>query len=247
MKIAVAGGTGTVGAHVVAAARASGHDTVVLSRSAGIDLTTGRGLAEALGGADAVIDVASTATLSGRKSVAFFEAVTRQLLEAERAAGVTRHVALSIVGAAQIADGYYAGKAAQERLVQASGTGWTILRATQFHEFAAQTAAQGRMLGLHVVPAMTSQPVAAREVAAALVALAEGEPQGIAPDLAGPRVESMPELVRRWLRHTGSKGPVLTVPLPGRFGRGIRSDAILPGAGATIGRQTFDEWLAEQE
>lgn len=246
MRIAVAGGTGTVGQHVVNAAIAAGHEAVILSRRTGADLTSGAGLATALEGCGAVIDVTSTPTLSGGTSVSFFETVTRTLLAAEREAEVPHHVALSIIGARAIAAGYYAGKAAQERVIEASGSGWTILRAAQFHEFATQTAAQGKLLGLHVVPKMVSQPVAAAEVAAELVALATDAPRGHATDLAGPRVERMPDLVRRWLRHSGSRSPVLTVPLPGAFGRGLRSGAILPGAGAKLGAQTFDEWLAAQ-
>jgi uncharacterized protein YbjT (DUF2867 family) len=243
MRIAIAGGTGTVGRHVTETARAAGHDVTVLSRSTGTDLTTGDGLAQALDGCDAVIDVSSRQTLSSRGSVEFFQTVTRNLLTAEREAGVPHHVALSIVGAAAIDDGYYAGKAAQERMLAASGTGWSVLRATQFHEFAAQTAARARALGVHVVPHMVSQPVAAAEVAEELVGIAAGVPQERAPDLAGPRVERMPDLVRRWLRATGSRHPVVAVPLPGRMGRGMRDGSVLPGAGARLGSQTFDEWL----
>ncbi len=167
MRIAVAGGAGTVGHYIVEQATTAGHDVVVLSRSNGVDLVTGDGARAAIDGADAVIDVASIQTLSATASRKFFGTVTEKLLAAARGADV-HHVALSIVGAAQAPAGYYAGKLLQEQLVAASAGHWSILRATQFHEFAVQVLAQAKILGAHLVPRMRSQPVAASEVAAAL-------------------------------------------------------------------------------
>ena len=138
MRIAVAGGTGVVGRHAVEAARAAGHEVVVLSRSSGADVLTGAGLDERMQGADAVIDVTNTTTLSAAKAVKFFETATRNLLAAESRAGVTHHVALSIVGIDGIDASYYAGKLAQERAVAAGSVPFTIARAGQFHEFAGQ-------------------------------------------------------------------------------------------------------------
>lgn len=251
MRIAVAGGTGVVGRHVVAALKETGHEPVVLSRSRGLDLTGGAAAvdaaATAIAGCAAVIDVASVETLSGSVSKRFFAAVTGALLDAERAAGVPHHVALSIVGAVEAPAAYYAGKALQERLVQESGTGWSILRATQFHEFAAQMAARGKPGRTRIVPAMTSQPIAAAEVGAALAEIAVGAPRGLAPDLGGPRVEDMPTLVRRYLAAIGDGGRVLTVPLPGRWGRALRDGTLLAGPGARLGTQTFDAWLSQVE
>src|SRR5690606_32273907 len=125
MRIAVAGGTGVVGRHVVDVARDTGNEVVILSRFAGVDLLTSTGLARRLDGVDAVIDVTSILTQSGPKSRAFFSIVTTNLLEAERAAGIGHHVALSIVGSDQAPFGYYAGKAAQEELVSRGETPWT--------------------------------------------------------------------------------------------------------------------------
>ncbi len=181
MRIAIAGGTGTVGRHVVLAAKVAGHDTVVLSRSVGIDLMSPAGLAEALAGVDAVVDVSSPSTLSTKKAIAFFGTVTDNLLTAERTAGVPHHVLLSIIGAADASSGYYAGKAFQERQVTDSGSQWSMLRTTQFHEFAQQTADRGTTLGLFLAPNMCSQPIAAAEVAAELVTIATHGPQGIVP------------------------------------------------------------------
>jgi uncharacterized protein YbjT (DUF2867 family) len=247
MRIAVAGGTGVVGRHVVAAVRASGHEPLVLTRSSGHDLTAshaGPALVAALGGIDAVVDVSSVATTSAARSVEFFGAVTRNLLAAERAAGVRHHVALSIVGAVAAPAAYYAGKKLQEDLVMAGSGGWSILRATQFHEFAAQMAVQGRMGPLQVVPTMRSQPVAASEVAEVLVDIATHGPRGLDRDLGGPREENMADLVRRYLAATGQKRPVLQVALPGAWGRALRDGTLLTAPGARRGALGFEEWLS---
>lgn len=132
-KIAVAGGTGLVGAMVVAEVRRTGATPVVIARSAGVDLTTGSGLAEALDGVDAVIDASNVDTLSAKRSVAFFEAATGRLLAAGEEAGVRHHVALSIVGCDRVDLPYYLGKRRQEALVAAGPVPWSVLRATQFH------------------------------------------------------------------------------------------------------------------
>ncbi len=243
MRIAVAGGTGTVGAHVTDIARGRGHDVVVLTRSSGVDLVTGRGVDAAIAGADTVIDVASTMTLKTAEAVAFFEAVTRTLLAAEGRVGVGHHVALSIVGIDGATDGYYVGKLAQERLVAAGAVPWTILRATQFHEFAAQVYASAKVGPFHVVPRMRTQPIAAREVAERLVDLAEAGPSGRVADLAGPREESLPVMIRSYARATGHRGWIPALALPGESGRRQRDGSALPGPGATLGRETFAEWL----
>ncbi|WP_317451832.1 NAD(P)H-binding protein [Microbacterium sp. NIBRBAC000506063] len=181
MRIAVAGATGTLGRLVVEAVRTAGHDAVPLSRGSGIDLMTGSGLADALSGASAVIDASSTNSTSAKESISFFGTVTRHLLAAERAAAVPHHVAISIIGAAEADTGYYAGKAVQEEILRAQGSGWSVLRAAQFHEFAAQLLCHGRIGPLQVAPAMRSQPIAAAEVAGELVEIAGGEPRGFAP------------------------------------------------------------------
>jgi uncharacterized protein YbjT (DUF2867 family) len=246
MRIAVAGGTGAVGRHVVASLAAAGHEPIVLTRSAGVDVLSKAGLADALSGASAVIDVSSVASTSARESVRFFGTVTKNLLEAEEQAGVGHHVALSIVGAAAVNAAYYAGKKTQEDLVKASGSRWTLLRATQFHEFAAQMLQHGAVGPVQIVPSMLSQPIAAAEVGAVLAEIAVGAPRGREPDLAGPKVERMADLVRRYLRAQGSGRPVLQVPLPGAWGRSMRDGTLLPGQGARLGTQDFTSWLAEQ-
>lgn len=243
MRIAVAGGTGTVGRHVTDVAREQGHDVVVLTRSTGVDLVAGTGLDVSLEGVDAVIDVTSTSTQSAAESERFFGTVTRNLLAAERSAGVGHHIALGIVGSLDAPFGYYAGKRVQEELVADGPVPWSILRATQFHEFARQVH-DGYAVGpVILVPKMVSQPVAAREVAERLVALAPA-PAGRVADLAGPRVESMTDMVRAYSRAAGSRGPIVTLPLPGGFGKAMRDGTTLATEGADVSRQTFAEWVA---
>lgn len=243
MKIAVAGGTGAVGKPVTEVARERGHEVIVLSRQAGVDLTNSAGLAGALEGVDVVIDVTSVQTQSADASRRFFGTVTSTLLDAELAAGVRHHVALSIVGSDKAPFGYYAGKQEQERLVAAGRVPWTILRATQFHEFARQIFDEFRLGPIALVPRMVSQPVAAREVAERLVSLAEGAPAGHATELGGPEVLRMSTMVKKYARAIGSRGPVLELPLPGGFGRAMRDGTVLSGPAADRGIQTYDEWV----
>jgi uncharacterized protein YbjT (DUF2867 family) len=244
MRIAVAGGTGAVGHHVVDVLRERGHDAIVLSRSTGVDLVEGVGLARALTGADAVVDVASTQTLSAKKSTAFFRAVTTNLLAAETFAGVGHHVALSIVGIDKAPHGYYAGKVAQETAVRRGHVPWTILRATQFHDFAAQIYGQIEIGPVVVIPKMVSQPIAAREVAERLVELTTGAPAGRVADLGGPRKERMSEMVRAYAHSIGAKGRIVEVPMPGAYGKAMRDGSLVTEPGADTGRQTFTQWLA---
>ena len=242
-RIAVAGGTGVVGRHVVEAVRAAGREPVVLARSRGFDLVSGAGLDGALRGVQAVIDVSNAGTPRRAASVAFFTAATSSLLQAGERAGVRHHVALSIVGVDRVDSGYYAGKRAQERLVLAGPVPATVLRATQFHEFVDQVLALSRG-PLAPVPSMRTQPVAAREVAAALVDLAVGPTCGQAPELAGPQEHRLPDLARRRLRARGQRRLVVPLRAPVAASRAVATGALLPTGPGLRGTQTFDEWLA---
>lgn len=242
MRLAIAGGTGMTGEHIAAVARERGHGVVVLSRRAGVELLSGAGLAGALDGVEAVIDVTNVTTSKPDVSVMFFAGATKSLLTAERASGVEHHLALTIVGAEAAPDGYYAGKLVQERLVSAGDVPWTILRSTQFHEYAAMMFHRTHA-GAHVAPSGRVQPVAAREVAEHLVDLAERGPSGRSADLAGPQEESLADMVRRYARAIGHRGRVPVVSTPGALGRAFRSGALLPGPGALRGTQTFAQWL----
>ncbi|BDI24188.1 SDR family oxidoreductase [Herbiconiux sp. L3-i23] len=244
MRIAIAGGSGTVGRHVVGAARRRGHDVVALSRSDGVDVVSGTNLDRSLVGVEAVIDVLNRTTLATAKSVGFFTAATQSLLDAEERAGVGHHVALSIVGIDGIDTSYYAGKLAQERLVAGSRVPHTIARATQFHEFAEQIAAQTSFGPIALVPRTLSRPVAAAEVAEHLVDVATAPPAGRAPDLVGPRDETLAGMIRRMSAHDGVRRRVIDVRFPGAYGRGLTSGALRGGDGPRRqGTLTFDEWL----
>jgi uncharacterized protein YbjT (DUF2867 family) len=245
MRIAVAGGTGLVGRYVVAELRAAGHQPVVITRSMGADVSTGAGLDTALAGAAVLIDVTNTAALSARTSVAFFGAGTRNLLAAGRRAGVRHHVLLSIVGIGRpgMDTGYNAGKVHQESLVRASEVPFSIMRATQFHQFIPEFL--DRIAGpVLAVPRMRVQPVAACEVAAVLAALAAGPPAGMAPEIAGPEPAELTGLAHQLSRARGSRRPVLPVRVPGAAGRAMAEGAMLPAGPGLRGTQTFAGWLA---
>jgi uncharacterized protein YbjT (DUF2867 family) len=242
MRVAVAGGTGLVGRLVVPALSEAGHVPVVLARALGVDITTGIGLDAALVDVDVVIDVSNVATTKKKISTAFFEAGTTRLLAAGARAGVRHHVVLSIVGIDRVDFGYYYGKRRQEALALASGRAVSILRSTQFHEFAGQLLDRGAG-PVAVIPRMRIQPVAAQEVADALVAVASGPPVGRAPELGGPQRRELTELVRAVRDARRSKQLVLSVPIPGAAGRAMATGALLPTGEGSRGRQTFDEWL----
>lgn len=232
-----------MGRKVVDEVRRTGATPVVIARSAGVDLTTGAGLDDALAGVDAVIDASNVETMSAKVSVGFFATATRHLLEAAERAGVRHHVALSIVGCDVVDLPYYLGKRRQEELVEAGAVPWTIVRATQFHEFAGQLV--DRSPGpFALAPRMLSQPVAAAEVAVLLVATALGEPQHATLELGGPRPERMDRLVRAELRRRRDRRVVVPLPMVGATGRQVKDGGLLPGPGATLGSQTFEEWAA---
>ena len=240
MRIAVAGGTGLVGSLVVAQARDAGDDVVVLARAVGIDLTTGEGLDDALEGVDAVIDVTNIQTTSKKRAAEFFEKTTGHLLLAEARAGVHHHVVLSIVGVSEAGFGYYTAKHAQEELALASSS-TTVLRATQFHEFASQML---MIKGPFVpVPKMLCQPIAAAEVAAALVTLAHAEPVGRTPDIAGPQQEFLPDMVRRLAKVRRDRRLIVPLGIPGKAGKSMSGGGLLPTEPGPRGTQTFAEWL----
>jgi uncharacterized protein YbjT (DUF2867 family) len=244
MKVAVAGGTGVVGRLTVEAVRGNGDEPVVLARSTGVELVSGNGLDEALAGAGAVIDVSNIASTRASVVSEFFEATSRNLMRAAAEAGVGHIVALSIVGVDHVPFGYYEGKLRQEEVLAGSPVPVSILRAAQFHEFPGQYLARssGRFV---VVPKWRTQPVAAREVATALAALATASPVEMS-ELAGPREENMADLLRQVLAERGERRRVIEVRVPGAGGRAMATGGGLPGPGVRLGTQTFADWLRSQ-
>ena len=244
-RVAVVGGTGLVGRHVVAALNEAGHDPVVIARSVGVDVSTGEGLDAALTGAEAVIDVLNVAAFEAELVSSFFELATARLLAGEVRAGVGHHVVLSIVGIDGVeGNGHYAGKRRQEAAALAGTVPVTIQRATQFHEFAEMAIRWGRRGETALVPPLLVQPAAAADVAQVLVEVAVGPAQGRARDLAGPQPEDLFDMARRLL--AARRQQLRLVPSwRGPLGVGLAGEVLLPGGDARLTATTFDSWLAE--
>lgn len=244
MRIAIAGATGHIGALVSAALGRRGADVVPISRSHGVDLVSGQGLAAALTGVQAVVDVTNSTATDAAQVVDYLGTATRNLLAAERAADVRHHVLLSIVGIHRVeGNAHYAGKREQERLVEAGPVPWTIVPATQFHDFAAMVASWTERDGVATVPPLLVQPIAPLDIAEVLAEVAVGEPQGRYPDVAGPRTEDLVDMARRTLAVRGDD--VRLVPTwNGLFGTSMAGEVLLPGPAARLAPITFDEWLA---
>lgn len=248
MRVAVIGGTGLVGRHTVHALGEAGHDAVAVSRSAGVDVVTGAGLDEALAGADAVIDVTNNGSVDLDEVRAFFSAATQNVLAAEARAGVRHHVLLSIVGLDLVkGNAHYAGKRLQEELVSAGDIPSTILRASQFHEFAAMVAGWTLQDGTSTVAPMLLQPVAARDVGQVLAEIAAGAPQGRARDLSGPEPQDMVDMARRTLAVRGEQVRLVPSWRNGPFGVEMAGEVLLPGPDARLAPTTFDAWLDSED
>jgi uncharacterized protein YbjT (DUF2867 family) len=241
VRIAVVGGTGVAGRHVVAAVRERGHEPIVIARSTGVDLVSGTGLGEALAGAEVVVDAGNTNALSRRGSIAFFEAAARNLAAAAANAGVRQIVGLSILGSDRVPFGYYSGKQRQEQVLRQGSVPVSVLRATQFHEFAEQFASRlpGPVL---IMPKWRIQPVAVAEVAAVLAELAEGQPVPMT-ELAGPQEETLAGICRRYLKARGTRKKLFEARLPGSTGEAMAGGESLPGPQTRLGTQSFDAWL----
>jgi uncharacterized protein YbjT (DUF2867 family) len=246
-KIAVAGATGRVGRHVVDVLNERGHDVVAISRSAGVDVVTGNGLADALAGVESVIDVATGASPDEQAATEFFTAAARNLQELGERAGVARIVVVSIIGTDRFSAGYGVAKVAHEQAMQAGRIPVRILRAAQFHEFVPQLLEWGTKGGVGYVPKMRTQLVAARTVAEALVDLAT-EPGSVttAPivEIAGPREESLVDVARLFVARRGDALRIEGVSDPADPNSVINeTGGLLPGPDAILAGPTFEEWL----
>jgi uncharacterized protein YbjT (DUF2867 family) len=245
MKIVVIGGTGLIGSKLVGKLEAGGHEAVAASPDTGVDTLTGEGLAEALQGAQVVVDVANAPDWDDAAVMKFFQTSTRNVLRAEVAAGVGHHVALSIVGADRLQDsGYFRAKVVQEELVAAGPVPYTILRATQFFEFIGRIAESGTNGGtIHLAPVLV-QPEAADDVAAALADLATSPPVNGTVELAGPERFRLDELAQRFLAATDDSR-VVTADVHARyFGAELYEHSLVPGDGPRIAPTHFEDWLS---
>ncbi|WP_329366864.1 SDR family oxidoreductase [Streptomyces sp. NBC_01483] len=249
--ILVTGGTGTLGGHVVPLLRAAGHEVRILSRHSrasvsdpgieyvAVDLLTGAGIEPALAGVDTVLHLAGANKGDDR--------ATRNLVRAAKRAGVRHLVHISVIGADTMPLGWFRTQLAAEREVTESGIAWTMLRAAQFHDLVLTMAE--KMAKLPVVPVpggLRFQPVDSREVAARLVELTLGDPAGLVPDLAGPTVYGLGDLVRGYLEVVGKRRPLLLLRMPGRTGRAYRAGDNLSLDSADTGKRTWEEFLAER-
>ncbi|XVU23311.1 SDR family oxidoreductase [Actinoplanes sp. CA-054009] len=245
MRVVVAGGTGLIGSKVGALLRPQGHDVVVAAPGTGVDTISGRGVAEALAGADVVVDVTNRAVFEPAAVMDFFTTSTRTLLDAGRAAGVRHHVVLSIVGVDRLSHpGYLDAKAAQERLVAGSGIPFTIVRATQFFENLTTIGAGMAQDDVIVLPVADLQPIAADDVAAALVDVVAGGPVDGVAEVAGPERAPFSRFVGPALAVRGDERPVEPSAGTSYFGVPIVTDSLVPLGAARIGRTSFEEWSA---
>jgi uncharacterized protein YbjT (DUF2867 family) len=246
MKIVVIGGSGLIGKKVVANLRQRDHEVVAASPSSGVNAVTGEGLAQALAGAQVVVDVANAPSWEDDAVLAFFEASGRNLLAAEAAAGIGHHVALSVVGTDRmLASGYFRAKMAQEELIKASPIPYTIVRATQFFEFVggiAQAATEGQTVRL---PPVLMQPIVSDDVAAVMADVALAEPLNGMVELAGPEQIRQHDLVRQFLTATGDARTVVTDPKAFYSGIEVDDRSLTPGDNPRLGPTRFGDWLAQ--
>jgi uncharacterized protein YbjT (DUF2867 family) len=249
MKFVVIGGSGLIGSQVIAQLTELGHEAVSASPRSGVDTLTGEGLAEALAGAHTVVDVSNSPSWADDDVLHFFTTSTRNLLEAERAAGVGHHVALSIVGADRTTEsGYMRAKVAQEKLVVESGSPYSIVRATQFFEFVdgiADSMTDGDTVR---APHGAFQPIAAADVATAVTRVATGEPINGVINIAGPEKLGMDDFIRNRFAATGDARKVVTDAEARYFGAVLDDRSIVPvnGEELTVFPTSFSDWMASR-
>jgi uncharacterized protein YbjT (DUF2867 family) len=245
MKFVIIGGTGLIGTKVVNNLRHRGQEVVAASPSSGVNSFTGEGLAEALKGAQVVVDVANAPSWDDKAVMEFFQTATNNLLAAEKAAGVRHHVALSIVGADRLpASGYLRAKVAQENLIKKSGVPFTIVRSTQFFEFVKgiiQSATQGETVRLS---SALMEPIAAKDVASALTHVALSEPLNGIVEIAGPEPIRMDEIARRFLSATHDSRKVTTDVHARYFGTELNEQSLIPSDKSHLAPTRFEAWLS---
>ena len=248
MRIAIAGGTGTLGRYVAAELRSRGHDVRVLSRKSPdypVDLITGEGLEAALEGCDVVVDATNDQSKHAERTLVDG---ARRLLAAEDHAGVGHHICVSIVGCDEVPMGYFQLKVQQEQVVENGPVPWSIVRATQFHELIVSTIAPtADKMRMVPVPHARLQTVAAVEVAAVIADVAEGAPTRSRLEVAGPEVADARALARSWRSITGRRAMLVPIPLPGKLGRALRSGVLTAERPDVVGTTPFASWLADAQ
>ena len=248
MKIVVIGGTGLIGSKTVAILRRGSQEVVAAAPQNGINTITGEGLKEAMAGTQVVIDLANSPSLDDKAVLEFFETSGRNLFAAETAAGVRHHVMLSIVGTDRTPDnGYFRAKVAQEKLVEASGVPYTIIRSTQFLESLggiAASAADGNIV--RISPGLF-QPIAADEVAATVADVALASPRNGIVEIAGPERAPFNEIVARYLKAVGDPREVVSDPEARYFGGRVEERSLVPSGEVRLGRIGLDEWLRRSQ
>ena len=243
MKIVIIGGTGLIGSKTATVLRQGGHEVVAASPRSGVNSITGEGLKEALAGAQAVIDLTNSPSFEDKAVLEFFETSGRNVAAAELAAGVRHHVALSIVATDRTDNGYFRAKAAQEKVIEASGIPYTIVRATQFLEFLggiADASADGNKVRL---PPILFQPIAADDVAAIVAEAALAAPRNGVVEIAGPDRAPFNEIVARYLRAVDDPREVVSDPAARYWGGPVEELSLVPVGAARLGRIGLDEWL----
>ena len=247
MKIVVVGGTGLIGSKTVPILRKGGHEVVAASPQSGVNTITGEGIKEVMAGTQVVIDLANSPSFEDKAVLEFFETSGCNLLAAEAVAGVRHHVALSIVATDRTDNGYFRAKAAQERLIVASGIPYTIIRATQFLEFLggiAASSADGNMVRL---PPCLFQPIAADDVAAVVADLALAAPRNGIIEIAGPERAPFNEIVARYLKAISDPREVVSDPEARYWGSRVEERSLVPLGEARLGRTGLDEWLRRSQ
>jgi uncharacterized protein YbjT (DUF2867 family) len=246
MKIVVIGGTGLIGSKLVEKLREHGHEAVPASPDSGVNTLTGEGLAEVLEGAAVVVDVSNSPSFEDEAVLAFFETSTRNLLEAEAAAGVGHHVALSVVGTDRLSEsGYFRAKIAQEQLIEGSPIPYSIVHATQFFEFVksiADAATDGDTVRLAPV---LIQPMAAEDVAAAVGRTAVGPPVNGIVEVGGPEQFRLDQFIRRGLEERDDPREVIADPDARYFGARLDERTLVPGEDASLAETHFEDWLSQ--
>lgn len=248
MKIVVIGGTGLIGSKTVAKLRERGHEAIAAAPSTGVDTITGEGLDAALEGTSVVIDLANSPSFEDAAAMEFFQTSGRNLLAAEKKAGVVHHLALSVVGTARLQDsGYFRAKQAQEDLIRDSGMPYTIVHATQFFEFMKGLADLSTVDGTVRVPPAKFQPMAADDVAAAVCRTAVASPLDGMVEVGGPEALFLEEPLRTALSVAGDPREVVTDPEAGYSGAPVDESTLLPGPDAELATTRYADWLAAQQ